>query len=584
MKNLTLLSLSILSSVSNTPYLLLPSTNHFFTTDFRNIHAQNFLNSFMKTRCLYSATFSKSKFDHFISSYPVLSLEDGVVDGEIHKDNFNEIYDKFHHQSIVTITNCQFLSIRDSSSIVDSFGTCIYIKSLQALVSDCYFFSILSYRPGGAVFIDDAYLSESDGNVTRCIFHSITQYTLNDLHYSFLSGVAVSFGQVVSRPNEAGNMLLEYKLINDANMEYCTVKHCQYSPDGVNHHQNGILTFASNQVRAHALNITQTRILKSEGQIYGSIFTLGFHNRDNHNSKSYTELNFYDNQFSDLGLFTTYTINKVYNLILDTANFFNNTALGSRTQWVNYFAKSSECSIEATIQNVRSNSEIPFFDDIHPQFTAYSLRNCFFAGVIKKDGSAIVFDVIENIKTNFLDVSPIDLPAFVDLPTMELAQTLEFTQSNSFTPPSYKNSATMFDLKGEGPITAGVLATIFGILSFISFVFLLYMRRGSGEKFHVIGKFSRKDEFDEVYKSSDTEEINYETEFSSRRTTTMKYPSGNSGYKSGRESSRNSGIGSSKVSKPTKQRNKRLRGARNLDDIEDEYSYTYSYTYSYSDE
>jgi hypothetical protein len=75
-----------------------------------------------------------------------------------------------------------------------------------------------------------------------------------------------------------------------------------------------------------------------------------------------------------------------------------------------------------------------------------------------------------------------------------LTVTLAFTASSEFPPLSVHDTKSVFAFSTS--LSAGVLATIFGILSLIVFLFLLYLRRGSAQTFKLIGRFNPDLEFD----------------------------------------------------------------------------------------
>jgi hypothetical protein len=90
------------------------------------------------------------------------------------------------------------------------------------------------------------------------------------------------------------------------------------------------------------------------------------------------------------------------------------------------------------------------------------------------------------------------------IPTPRLPQTLPFTASSSFSPPRVMGHSMIFALASS--VSAGVIATIFGILSLIAFLFGLYLRRGQAAKYHLIGNFKKQWEFDGVEKEYADEE------------------------------------------------------------------------------
>jgi hypothetical protein len=89
---------------------------------------------------------------------------------------------------------------------------------------------------------------------------------------------------------------------------------------------------------------------------------------------------------------------------------------------------------------------------------------------------------------------PID-GELAQIPAPKLTVTVPFTESKTFSLLAPHKSASVFVLATSG-ISAGVLATIFGILSLIMFLFLLYLRRGSAATYKLIGRFHLGLEFD----------------------------------------------------------------------------------------
>jgi hypothetical protein len=83
---------------------------------------------------------------------------------------------------------------------------------------------------------------------------------------------------------------------------------------------------------------------------------------------------------------------------------------------------------------------------------------------------------------------------FDDLPRIVLSNTRSFTPSFTFTPHPVQGSASIFAFGSQ--VSTGVIATIFGILSFIGFIFLLYLRKSAAKKFQLVGVLTYGDEFD----------------------------------------------------------------------------------------
>jgi uncharacterized membrane protein len=63
-------------------------------------------------------------------------------------------------------------------------------------------------------------------------------------------------------------------------------------------------------------------------------------------------------------------------------------------------------------------------------------------------------------------------------------------------------------------VSAGVIATIFGILSLIVFLFMLYWRSGNRIKYYTIGEFAPRDEFDAVVADDHRAKADYSFSYS----------------------------------------------------------------------
>jgi uncharacterized membrane protein len=87
--------------------------------------------------------------------------------------------------------------------------------------------------------------------------------------------------------------------------------------------------------------------------------------------------------------------------------------------------------------------------------------------------SECTFDVYKSGRTTTLALAGY----WTRMPTPRLTHTLNFTASGVFTLASINGKSSLFGFMSG--VSAGVIATIFGILSLIAFVFLLYIRRGS---------------------------------------------------------------------------------------------------------
>jgi hypothetical protein len=92
------------------------------------------------------------------------------------------------------------------------------------------------------------------------------------------------------------------------------------------------------------------------------------------------------------------------------------------------------------------------------------------------------------------------------IPVFKLTATQPFSPSGTFSPYPVQVSPSTFGL-GSAAVSAGVLATIFGILSFIAFLFLMYLRRGATGRFQIIGRFCNAGDFDGVHHDYDDEQF-----------------------------------------------------------------------------
>ena len=563
--NLTLLSLSLAGSFLASPYLQSSKSSHFSQLTISGLNTKYFFGPFINHQSKVNAHVESSVFSHYLSSGAILSFAETVIVNEAFRDNFEEMFDRMHQEGIVLVTNCQFLSIVDSVDFnPDLKGSCVYIKAYDAQVVNCYFFAVASYRSGGCIYVEDIYNHLTEAVVTGCMFRSVEQYTQREVDASYIYGVCCELGMV-----QVDSTGLDFSLLGSAEIKYSSITNCKFNPDGVNHIQYGIIAFASNHIAALGLNISHSKCSSLNGQIYSGIYSLGYFSSstDDPNpdrNKTYTQLNFYENDYLEQGLFSVYVLDDVSAFSMNQVNFIDNNNLGGVGVWYNSFYDNFDFQI--SLQNIVSNNVLPFINSDSQGRTIVNLTNCAFTSIISSEGSSsIQLLSLINVLTNQPEVEEIELPELSNIPSLELTQTLAFTQSDSFTPHSFHFSPSEFSLTGSGIITAGVLATIFGIISFIAFIFLLYLRRGSMTKYRIIGFFEDRDQFASVYFSESD---------------------------SDKPQSTNTGIHSGALSALSKNKRKNVfnslfsRGL--VEDFNsysyDDYSYTYgSYTYSYSE-
>jgi hypothetical protein len=130
--------------------------------------------------------------------------------------------------------------------------------------------------------------------------------------------------------------------------------------------------------------------------------------------------------------------------------------------------------------------------------------------------------VLSVIEANGYTLVPIDAE-LARIPTPTLTHTLIFTPSNTLpTLPMQLGSSTFANVN---TVSAGVIATIFGILSLIAFLFLLYLRRGSAVTYQMIGRFADNIEFDEALLEKEGKQEEAEVEYTYSVTYSYYYES-----------------------------------------------------------
>lgn len=503
MHNLTLLSLSILGSFQYSPFLHIQSSTNPNSNVFKNIHAKFFFSSFLSSKGLYSSSIvENSIFDHFIIFKPILAFAPptSIKNQSFYGNTIPKDDNKFYKTNYTSIKNCKFMSIIDNNQeqLLPDIGLCIYsTKSLT--VESCFFFAIQSYRSGSAIVFDRDEVPNVEGCLKNSIFKSITQ-THIDFGSIFLSGGAVSFGRVYVESNQMTNSFIDMSIADN-----CLFTKVRLTGDEFNDRQLGVVTFISTKVKATNLNFTDNE-MGGQSQRFGDICAI-LSQIDSENNFSY--INIFDCEYTEYGAFSVLLNSATQqNLDLAFSNFINNSAYDDLERPMFGFELQNINATTFVIDSIVCNSEDPFLGIGRASNETESMKTMihiiiknsrFRSDSYKINATSDIQEIINVIpENNKLEDNTIDLP---DLSSdiyspFGYIQTSHFSPSDSFSNPFVQDSASYFDLNQDSPITAGVLATIFGIISFIVFIFLLCVRNGKNKKYKMVGDINEEDKFD----------------------------------------------------------------------------------------
>jgi hypothetical protein len=381
--------------------------------------------------------------------------------------------------------------VDDSSSLLDPFtGGCLRVVAVNLLVEDCYFYSIRSDFYGSAI---SATLT-SPPVLSRLTLRSISvlpETTGSDVLDIQPYGAMISIRSPLCNTG-GGYQEGDAPVLFNASVLYDNTN------IQVGNALGGVAIWTPWEITIRALNLTRVNSPLSNGLLFQTCvpslsLSVAFCEFSNCTNEAY-------------GIIVLYFSSNTP--VIDFCNFVNQTVNWGLIPWLGATGTGEETRL--TLSNSVILVSGPLICVIAPSSSKplqLILQNCVFsfpteqlssdhvqegespAGVTVVNKGMVTFDV--GINATFRMPIDDELAKYV---RPSLTVTLAFTASSEFPPLSIHDATSIFAMSTS--LSAGVLATIFGILSLIVFLFLLYLRRGSAQKFKLIGRFNPDLEFD----------------------------------------------------------------------------------------
>jgi hypothetical protein len=512
MKNFTLLSLTLLNYFSRGPYFTSPISFSPNRLTFQHSHSSRFLSSYLRSNRLLSLHISHSKFDTFISSHPIIQTDnylDLVCDHYESVTLTGDCSRIREGDSEVNITDTYFMNLNftfanapvenfptspyyDLDEWRDFSGGCLRIKSDYLYVSNCYFYQINTHFFGGAIFS----VTLHNPIFSQLIIRSHSCNISEDLPYEHVARHG---------PDFYGNMIRTFLLLRAESgvsssetlvFNYSSVLDAHFHTFLGGSAFGGIALNSSSSVMVNAINLTRVNGELSNGlqfmvAQYGTFPTIQY--------------SYFQN-----------CSNYAFGIIVFTAI----SNVGPKIEFCNFVEQTSDQGLISIFQN-SVGAEPPDLVVQNSIILAIGNLFVFYGGTARIRMKDVAFANPEGNLVKFTnDATPMNFTLITEsdvvvnvgldyayrmdigeeigkIPKWKLTVTLAFTPSKTFSLWQAHNTPSVFANSTSG-VSAGVLATIFGILSLIVFLFLLYVRRGSAVTYKLIGRFSQNLEFDGV--------------------------------------------------------------------------------------
>jgi hypothetical protein len=358
-------------------------------------------------------------------------------------------------------------------------GGCLFVRARNLIVGLCYFYQVHSHYVGSAIFS----LTEAAPQYQFLTFRSFSCSNPTP-------PVSTLQGSVVR-----SEWPLEDQAADTGSLNYSRIHQTAFG--GMSGFNLGGFAFVTGgDVVCHALNCS-----KVDGHISGGLLMSskgdGFVARVAYSAfvECYNGLD---------GVITAFRwYDTLYQVDVSQCNFVNltsttyTTATGASTGGAIGVTPRGSCNVDGCIF-ICNISAVVAIDFVSIGEIEVALTNSVFArerdfatrGDMVLFESGNTFDVYKSGQTTTLALAGY----WTGKPTPRLTYTLNFTASAVFTLASVMEKSSVFGFMSG--VSAGVIATIFGILSLIAFLFLLYVRRGSQVHYVVLGEFGREDDFE----------------------------------------------------------------------------------------
>ena len=492
MINITLLSLTITGSFQRSPLILVSFSTVQSFHDFENIKTNYFLSSFLINHAISSSSIIKdSIFNHFITSNPVLAFSTIIENQTFYGNSIPKDENLFYRTNYEKIINCKFMSITDNTQeqLLPDVGLCIYTTK-NTTVDSCYFFAILSYRSGSCIEFDSVdYLTNSV--VTNSVFKSITQHQIGFGSF-FLTGGAISHGRAI-----VDNGAMYAKFLSSSITDHCCFEKVRLVGSIFNARQLGIITYLSRQIKLSNLNFTDDE-MGGESQQYGTICV--YCQQESLNDLSY--INLFNSDFYNYGIISVIFMTKIeMSLSLSYSNLINNSIYEDYNCALIGLEIRNMKDTSFDISNIQCNCEYPFFgitdlyfkNDTKPvnvniQNSVFKIPESMLCG-----DDAWSFKYIKIVQhDNQFNHNSFNLVIKNDIiSNFGYIQTSIFTSSNTFSYPYIRDEESYYTLKQDNSSAVVLFAILFGIISFIVFIFFLCVRKsGAQNETKLINQFT----------------------------------------------------------------------------------------------
>jgi len=456
--NLSLHSLTLSRSFGVSPLIQTSNIRSVSQFSAKRIKAQFFTHSFLRMVNPKFAFISNSDFSHFLSGAVSIGSKIQYV---VVEDGDPQLYFS-NTQSTAIINATSFQYINPTLGELES-NVVIYSQANFTQISLCTFYHVSGSRIGSVITV---------GNSTSMAYLNVQQFILSKVCFFRL------YGKVHESINANAQGVFIYSAAPNSTTEL--VSFDQFENELVSGHLSGGINYGKNtagsQHRFRGINMTRAKGYSPSFVFIGEYYNASFlyinaYNADIHASMClFTILNT-DVSFRYTNWVNIQTSNTIYPsvmLVYVTNSMLDFSFLYEYSYFIN--SKTSiECTINKNSSIVLSNCYFDNSQETSIKGQVSPLGNCVFS-----DQQKSTYDMFNELE---------------QIPDLNLQNTQQFTASNTFSP---TKSANHVKMNSEEGITAGVLATIFGILALFYFSFMVYLRIGATKSYHVVGKYNEK--------------------------------------------------------------------------------------------
>jgi hypothetical protein len=366
----------------------------------------------------------------------------------------------------------------------DLTGGCLRIVSTTLSVNYTYFYQVLTNFPGGAIFCATVQPPTFEGitlRSQRCVVEKGQSQNLDEGFYGHMIYVAAQQNDVAKEPPST----LNSSRVLDS-----------FAANAGSYFGGIAWVNVPFSVLVHGVNVTRVNGDHSDGLLLSG----------QNDARLTVEYSLFSNCSNAYGIVVFQSL--VVNAKVDMCNFVHQKAELAAIFVLTYDVNNPPT---LTVSNSVIDTDVRLvgiisYDTGNPlkitvakcQFSnAANLLAGYISGTAGMQPITVPTDGVTcNVALAAMTTAAIDSD-LANIPMPSLTVTLAFTESQTFSPLGAHATASVY-AAGTGTVSAGVLATIFGILSLIMFLFLIYLRRGSAATYHLIGRFQKDLEFDGV--------------------------------------------------------------------------------------